>query len=75
MVPSHDTQACTVLVLFEVGSRYENAKLAGASHFVEHMMFKGTKRRRPPWNQPRLDSVGADYNAFTGKDYTAITSG
>ena len=41
-VPSHDTQACTVLVLFEVGSRYESAALAGASHFVEHMMFKGT---------------------------------
>ena len=71
MVPSHDTQACTVLVLFEVGSRYENAKLAGASHFVEHMMFKGTKRRPTTMDISRdLDSVGADYNAFTGKDYT-----
>jgi predicted Zn-dependent peptidase len=71
MVPSHDTQACTVLVLFEVGSRYENDKLAGASHFVEHMMFKGTKRRPTTMDISRdLDSVGADYNAFTGKDYT-----
>lgn len=71
MVPSHDTQACTVLVLFEVGSRYESAKLAGASHFVEHMMFKGTKRRPTTMDISRdLDSVGADYNAFTGKDYT-----
>jgi len=71
MVPSHDTQACTVLVLFEVGSRYESARLAGASHFVEHMMFKGTKRRPTTKEISRdLDSVGADYNAFTGKDYT-----
>lgn len=71
MVPSHDTQACTVLVLFEVGSRYESEKLAGASHFVEHMMFKGTKRRPNTMDISRdLDSVGADYNAFTGKDYT-----
>ena len=71
MVPSHDTQACTVLALFEVGSRYESAALAGASHFVEHMMFKGTKRRPSTMDISRdLDSVGADYNAFTGKDYT-----
>lgn len=70
-VPSHDTQACTVLALFEVGSRYETGKLAGASHFVEHMMFKGTERRPTTMDISRdLDSVGADYNAFTGKDYT-----
>lgn len=70
-VPSHDTQAATVMVLFEVGSRYEADKLAGASHYVEHMMFKGTKRRPNTMDISRdLDSVGADYNAFTGKDYT-----
>lgn len=71
LVPSRDTQAATVLVLFEVGSRYENGKLAGASHFVEHMMFKGTQRRPTTMDISRdLDSVGADYNAFTGKDHT-----
>lgn len=71
LVPSRDTQAATVLVLFEVGSRYENGKLAGASHFVEHMMFKGTERRPTTMDISRdLDSVGADYNAFTGKDHT-----
>lgn len=70
-VPSHDTQACTVLVLFEVGSRYESEALAGASHYIEHMMFKGTERRPTTMDISRdLDSVGADYNAFTGKDYT-----
>lgn len=71
LVPSHDTQAATVLVLFEVGSRYENEKLSGASHYIEHMMFKGTKKRPNTSRISRdLDSVGADYNAFTGKDYT-----
>jgi predicted Zn-dependent peptidase len=70
-VPQDSTAAVTVLVLYEVGSRYETHKLNGASHFIEHMMFKGTKRRPTTLDISRdLDSVGADYNAFTGKDYT-----
>ena len=71
LVPSHDTQAVTVMAIYEVGSRYETLKLNGASHYVEHMMFKGTKRRPTTGDISRdLDGVGADYNAFTGKDYT-----
>jgi len=70
-VPHADTAAATVLVLYEVGSRYETDAMAGASHFIEHMMFKGTKRRPDTMTISReLDSVGADYNAFTGKDLT-----
>lgn len=70
-VPAHDTQALTVLALFEVGSRYETARQGGASHFIEHLMFKGTKRRPSPTVISReLDAVGADYNAFTSKDHT-----
>ncbi len=70
-VPHESTAAVTVLALYEVGSRYETAKLNGASHFIEHMMFKGTTRRPHTLDISRdLDSVGADYNAFTGKDYT-----
>ncbi|MEY4723632.1 MAG: hypothetical protein RLZZ324_1145, partial [Candidatus Parcubacteria bacterium] len=43
----------------------------GAAHFIEHMMFKGTKRRKDTMTISRdLDAHGADYNAFTGKDYT-----
>ncbi len=71
LVPSHDTKACTVLVFFEVGSRYEPEALSGASHYVEHMMFKGTRKRPSTMAISRdLDSVGAEYNAFTGKDST-----
>lgn len=70
-VPHNDTAAATILVLFEVGSRYESKSLNGGSHFIEHMMFKGTERRPHTIDISRdLDSVGADYNAFTSKDYT-----
>lgn len=71
LAPQHDTKAVTVLALFPVGSRYETLALNGASHFVEHMMFKGTTRRPTTLHISRdLDRVGAEYNAFTGKDYT-----
>lgn len=65
------TKAITILVLFPVGSRYEDKKLAGASHFVEHLMFKGTQKRPTTLDISRqLEAVGAEYNAFTSKDYT-----
>ena len=70
-IPLKNTKAITVLVLLPVGSRYEPKELNGSSHFIEHMMFKGTKRR--PSNlaiAKELDGIGAEYNAFTGKDHT-----
>lgn len=70
-VPKHDTEAVTLFVLFGVGSRYETNDMAGASHFIEHMLFKGTKKRPTARSISReLDAVGADYNAFTSKEYT-----
>lgn len=70
-VPVKGTKATTVLAMFPVGSRYETKKLSGASHFVEHMLFKGTKKRPGATDISRvLERVGADYNAFTNKDYT-----
>ncbi|MFH1367354.1 MAG: pitrilysin family protein [Patescibacteria group bacterium] len=69
----HETKAVTVLVLFKVGSRNESQKLNGLSHFLEHMLFKGTKRRPNTLAISRaLDQVGADYNAFTTKDHTGF---
>ncbi len=65
------TQAATVLALVKVGSRYEYQAINGASHFIEHLMFKGTKRRPSTLDISRaLDAVGAEYNAYTGKDIT-----
>ncbi|TAL20715.1 insulinase family protein [Patescibacteria group bacterium] len=70
-VPMRETKAATLLVFYPVGSRYESQKLSGASHFIEHLMFKGTKKRPDTATISReLDSVGAEYNAFTGKDHT-----
>ena len=69
--PILNTEAVTVLILLPVGSRYESKNLNGASHFIEHMMFKGTRKR--PSNlliAKELDAIGAEYNAFTAKDLT-----
>lgn len=71
LIPQKNTKAITSLILFRVGSRYEPSVLAGASHFIEHMMFKGTKRRPTTLDISReLNGIGAEYNAFTGKDLT-----
>lgn len=70
-VPMAATKAATLLVFYPVGSRYESPTLAGGSHFIEHLMFKGTKRRPDTTHISKaLDAVGAEYNAFTGKDHT-----
>jgi len=53
-----------------VGSRDETASLSGASHYLEHLLFKGTKRRDALSIASALDEVGGELNAFTGKEYT-----
>ncbi|HBK34725.1 MAG: Processing peptidase [Candidatus Uhrbacteria bacterium GW2011_GWE2_40_58] len=71
LVPLESTQAVTVLVLSHVGSRFESAEIQGASHFIEHLMFKGTERRPTTLDISReLDAVGAEFNAYTGKNAT-----
>lgn len=71
LVPLHDTKAVTVFVFTKVGSRYETRRTNGIAHFIEHLMFKGTKRRPSTLAISRLlDGVGARYNAFTSKDWT-----
>lgn len=70
-IPQRGTRTVTVLVLVGTGSKYEDKKLNGISHFLEHMFFKGTARRPTARDvvEP-LDRVGGMYNAFTGEDYT-----
>jgi predicted Zn-dependent peptidase len=53
-----------------VGSRDEPAHLSGATHFLEHLLFKGTERRDALEISASLDAVGGEMNAFTGKEYT-----
>lgn len=72
VVPMKGSASMTLMVLVRVGSRYEARDINGASHFIEHLMFKGTKRRPNAQIISReLDRYGADYNAFTSKDMTA----
>jgi predicted Zn-dependent peptidase len=64
------TQAVTVLVFAGAGSRYEVQKNRGISHFLEHMFFKGGKKYKDAAAvSTAIDSVGGDFNAFTGKEY------
>jgi predicted Zn-dependent peptidase len=71
MVPMPSAKTATVLVLVSCGSKYEVKDFLGISHFLEHMMFKGTKKRPGYLDISReLDAIGASYNAFTGKEAT-----
>ncbi len=70
-VPMKDNPTVTVLVLVGTGSKYESKKENGLSHFLEHMCFKGTKKRPTSKEITReLDGLGAQYNAWTGHEYT-----
>src|SRR5215469_2115975 len=53
-----------------VGSRDEDLQHAGATHYLEHLLFKGTKRRTALDISASMDAVGGELNAFTAKDYT-----
>jgi len=70
-VPDKNTKTAAVLVLVGAGSKYETKDINGISHFLEHMFFKGTKKRPNTTKiiEP-LDQIGGRYNAFTGQEYT-----
>ncbi len=55
-----------------VGSRDEAPSVAGASHFLEHLLFKATKTRSAMDISSAIESVGGEMNAFTGKEYTCF---
>jgi len=65
-------QSVSVLVMLAAGSRYETEETAGIAHFSEHMFFKGTEKR-PSAKEiaGAIDAIGGEFNAFTGKEYTA----
>ena len=70
-VPMSSVKSVTVLALVKVGSRYETSELGGISHFLEHMVFKGTEKYPTAQDvSVTVDAIGAEYNAFTSKEYT-----
>ncbi|MBN2094155.1 MAG: insulinase family protein, partial [Candidatus Zambryskibacteria bacterium] len=70
-VPMAGAKSITVMSLIEAGSKYENKKNNGISHFLEHMFFKGTQKRPRALDiSHELDSLGAQSNAFTSQELT-----
>jgi predicted Zn-dependent peptidase len=63
-------RSVTIGAWMDVGSRDEKSDEAGASHFIEHMLFKGTQRRTAKEIASALESVGGSLNAFTGREHT-----
>lgn len=70
LIPMNNTEIVSVGIFVKTGSRYENKKNNGIAHFLEHMMFKGTKNMSSEELSVKLDSVGAKYNAETSYDQT-----
>lgn len=72
--PMEELRSVALGLWFAVGSRDECAEEAGMSHFMEHMMFKGTPTRSAQDISEQFDSIGAELNAFTSKEYTCYYS-
>ncbi|MFC1613133.1 M16 family metallopeptidase [Patescibacteria group bacterium] len=72
-VPIKNTKTATVLVMVKIGSKYEIKKNSGVSHFLEHLFFKGTKKRPTTLDIGKeFDQIGGEYNAFTSHEYTGF---
>jgi predicted Zn-dependent peptidase len=70
-VPSHDAESVVVDFFVKTGSRSESLKENGISHFLEHFLFKGTKKYPSALDISSLvDSIGGEMNANTGKEHT-----
>ncbi|MEK6580336.1 MAG: pitrilysin family protein, partial [Bdellovibrionota bacterium] len=59
-------------VWVKIGTRHERAREAGVSHFLEHMLFKGTESRSALEIAREVDRVGGEFNAFTAREYTCF---
>lgn len=62
-------QSVSIGMFLKSGVLYETPEMMGVSHFIEHMMFKGTKKRSPRMIASEFDRIGGYLNAFTAKDY------
>ena len=67
-----DVRSIAIGFWVEIGSRDEEGADTGASHFLEHLLFKGTQRRSAKQIAEEMDAVGGDMNAFTSKEYTCF---
>jgi len=65
------TNSVAVEITVKVGSNYENSKNRGISHFLEHMLFEGTKRRNAQQIANEIESIGGEINALTDNERTS----
>ena len=65
-------RSLSIGIWVKVGTRHERPSEAGASHFLEHMLFKGTENRTALDIAREVDQVGGDFNAFTAREYTCF---
>ncbi len=66
------TRAVSVGIFAELGTRHEDDRKAGVTHFLEHLVFKGTRKRNAYEIAKSLDAVGGDLNAYTSREYTCF---
>ncbi len=72
-IPMPSVESATVMLMVGAGSRYENRQINGLSHFLEHMAFKGSKKRPSALAiSSEIDGIGGEFNAFTSKDHTGF---
>lgn len=70
-MPIPRLESATLTVWLGVGSRHENEKVSGISHFLEHMAFKGSKKRPTPGEiAETIDAIGGEFNAATAREWT-----
>jgi predicted Zn-dependent peptidase len=70
--PMSGVRSASLIFYYNIGSRYEPNQVAGVSHFLEHMLFKGTAKRPDPMTiSEEIESVGGMLNAATGRESTS----
>ena len=72
--PMPQAQSVSVGVWVKAGGRYETPERAGISHVLEHLLFKGTRRRSCEALKQRIEGVGGSLNGFTAEEFTCYTA-
>lgn len=72
LCPMSEMRSVAIGVWVGVGGRYENDEICGVSHFLEHMLFKGTKKRTAAQISQSIEGIGGNMNAFTTEELTCF---
>lgn len=72
--PRPDAESAAVGVWMGVGARYEPVRLNGISHFLEHLLFKGTRTRSSRQIKESIEGTGGSFNAFTDEEFTSVVA-